>query len=277
MGDNPAYISNVEPAPADGWKRRIVSALASAILPGLGQFLLAAKRRALIYFVFLLFVVLLYWPLRCPKTYVGLICAAWLTLLLPVISVVDALRAKHASLRPASRWWLVILVPVAILVSVFYCNCLFRAAGFRNFSIPSSSMETTIGKGNLLVGDLMAYRHSMPRPYDVVLFRRDKTVWVKRVVAMPGDTIEGKAGEVIVNGKQLSEPYIRHMGTPLPKLFNFGPTTIPASKLFVMGDNRDVSLDSRVPEFGLVDIQDVLGKALYIYRSNRGWRGSNIR
>src|ERR1039457_208330 len=155
MGDNPAYISNVEPAPADGWKRRIVSALASAILPGLGQFLLAAKRRALIYFVFLLFVVLLYWPLRCPKTYVGLICAAWLTLLLPVISVVDALRAKHASLRPASRWWLVILVPVAILVSVFYCNCLFRAAGFRNFSIPSSSMETTIGKGNLLVGDLI--------------------------------------------------------------------------------------------------------------------------
>jgi signal peptidase I len=138
-------------------------------------------------------------------------------------------------------------------------------------------METTIGNGNLLVADLFAYHHSIPSPHEVILFRREKIPFVKRVIAGPGSIIiEGKAGEVLVDGKHLSEPYIQHTGDPLPMLVNFGPTLIPAGKLFVMGDNRDVSYDSRVREFGLVDIRDVLGKPLYTYRSSKGWRGRDI-
>ncbi len=275
-GGLPNYLAQTEPAIEGGSKRRLGAALASAILPGLGQLLLGAKRRALIYFLFLLAIALLYWPFRLPTTYGGLIVLCWLTLLPPVLSTRDSLRAKNHSLPPKSRWWLALFVPLALFVSVLYANCLFRLAGFRNYSVPSSSMETTIGKGNLLVADLFAYRHATPSPNEVVLFRRDKMPFVKRVIAGPASIIEGKAGGVLVDGKRLSEPYVQHTGTPIPALVDFGPVSVPAGKLFVMGDNRDVSYDSRVREFGFVDIKDVLGKPLYIYRSNKGWRGRDI-
>jgi signal peptidase I len=123
---------------------------------------------------------------------------------------------------------------------------------------------------------MVAYRRAMPNPYEVVLFRRGKIPFVKRVIAGPGSTIEGRAGKVFVDGKYLSEDYVRHTGTPVPELVDFGPISIPTGKVFVMGDNRDVSYDSRLPEFGLVDVGDVLGKPLYIYRSNSGWSGRDI-
>lgn len=144
--------------------RRLVSAFASAVLPGFGQLLLGARRRAAIYFISLLVVALLYWPLRLPKTYAGFIAVAWLSFLPALISAWDALRARHQGVPPKSRWWLVLCVPLAGLFSVLYINCLFREAGFRNYSVPSSSMETTIGNGNLLVADMFAYRHSAPSP-----------------------------------------------------------------------------------------------------------------
>jgi signal peptidase I len=274
--DRADNLSQDEPATEKGARRRLGAALASAMVPGLGQLLLGAKRRALVYLISLLVVAFLYWPLRLPRTYSGFIFLGWLTFLPPLIAAADALRAKHQGLQPKSRWWLALFIPVTILFSALYVNILFRAAGFRNYSLPSSSMETTIGNGNLFVADLFAYRRSTPSPYEVILFRRGKTPFVKRVIAGPGSTIEGKAGEVLVDGKRLSEFYVQHTGTPVPVLVDFGPTPIPAGKLFVMGDNRDVSYDSRVQDFGLVDIGDVLGKPLYIYRSSKGWRGRDI-
>lgn len=259
-----------------GSRRRLIAAFASAILPGFGQLLLGAKRRAFIYFISLLVVAFLFWPLRLPKTYAGFIVVGWLSFLPTLISAWDALRVRNNGLLPKSRWWLVLFVPVAIVFSALYINGLFRAAGFRNYSVPSSSMEPTIGNGNLLVADMVAYRRAMPNPYEVVLFRRGKIPFVKRVIAGPGSTIEGRAGKVFVDGKYLSEDYVRHTGTPVPELVDFGPISIPTGKVFVMGDNRDVSYDSRLPEFGLVDVGDVLGKPLYIYRSNSGWSGRDI-
>jgi signal peptidase I len=270
-------ISQIAPAMGKPSRRRLGAALVSAILPGLGQLLLGAKRRALFYFISLLVVALLYWPVRLPTTYGGFIVLVWLTFVPPLMSVRDALRARPYALQPRSRWWLALFIPLALLFSTVYINFLFRAAGFRNYSVPSPSMETTIGNGSLLVADLFAYHHSVPGPYEVILFRRDKIPFVKRVIAGPGSTIEGKESQVLVDGKYLSEPYARHTGAAaLPVLVNFGPTPIPAGKLFVMGDNRDVSYDSRVRDFGLVDISDVLGKPLYIYRSSKGWRGRDI-
>jgi signal peptidase I len=257
-------------------KRRLLAALASAIIPGLGQWLIGARRKAVAYFGCLLLIGMLYWPVRMPKEYWGLIVLVWLSLALFVFATWDAVRSRNSDLSPQSRWWLVVFLPVALLGLALYTNFSFRLSGFRNYSLPSSSMETTIRKGDWFVADMFAYRHSGPRPFEVVVFRRDKTPFVKRVIAGPGSMIEGKAGEVLVDGKHLSEPYAQHTGDPLPVLVNFGPTLIPAGKLFVMGDNRDVSYDSRISEFGLVDVVDVVGKPLYIYRSVNGWIRTDI-
>jgi signal peptidase I len=272
----PDYLPKNDSARETGLERRLGAALASAALPGLGQLILGAKRRAFIYFISLLFLALLYWPLRLPKTYGGFLFSAWLSFPVFLISACNALRAKHYRLPPASRWWMALFIPLAMFFSVLYVNGLFRASGFRNYSVPSSSMESTIGKGNLFVADMFAYRRSRPSPYEVIVFLRGKTHFVKRVIAGPGSTIEGKAGEIFVDGKVLSEPYVRHTAPAPSELDDFGPTLIPPGKLFVMGDNRDLSYDSRVQEFGLVDTRDILGKPLYVYRSSEGWRGRDI-
>jgi signal peptidase I len=84
-------------------------------------------------------------------------------------------------------------------------------------------------------------------------------------------------GNVSLNGTDLNESYVEHTGEPTDDLMNFGPLTIPPHKLFFMGDNRDLSLDSRMPEFGLIDESAVLGKALYIVTPAHDRSGEPLR
>jgi signal peptidase I len=128
-------------------------------------------------------------------------------------------------------------------------------------------MEHTILKGDRVIVDLRQYRASNPKPRDVVIFSKDGTFFIKRVVAVGGDTIEGKDGVIFVNHQRLEEPYAQHLGNAPVELNEFGPVEIPQQHLFVTGDNRDVSRDSRMPEFGLVTEKSITGKALYIIRS----------
>lgn len=92
---------------------------------------------------------------------------------------------------------------------------------------------------------------------------------VKRIIAIGGDTIEGKNRNIMVNGALLKESFIQHTlaANTNPELDTFGPITIPSGKYFVMGDNRDVSLDSRIPDFGLLEDRAIDGRPLYIYWS----------
>lgn len=115
----------------------------------------------------------------------------------------------------------------------------------------------------------------------VVLFEHDGILLMKRVIAIGGDTIEGKDLKVFLNGKLLVESYVQHTGKrPLgaSTLENFRPTTVPPGKLFVAGDNRDYSQDSRDPMFGLVSLEDVRGKPKEIVWSPVAARvGNSIR
>jgi signal peptidase I len=73
----------------------------------------------------------------------------------------------------------------------------------------------------------------------------------------------------VVNGSAVDEPYVQHRGDAPTWMNNFGPFTVPAGELFVLGDNRDISLDSRSPEFGLVAVDSVVGWPLYVFGSDR--------
>ncbi|MFH2123156.1 MAG: signal peptidase I [Pseudomonadota bacterium] len=171
-------------------------------------------------------------------------------------------------------------IVVAVLLALFVRTFIVQA-----FKIPSGSMLPTLQIGDHLLVSKFSYGVRLPvtgtslisrqGPVhgDVVVFRfpRDRSLdYIKRVVAIGGDTIEVRDKQVFLNGKQVENPYAHFtsrdiMSTAAGPRDNFGPVTVPDGKIFVMGDNRDNSYDSRF--WGFVDLQDVLGKALIIYWS----------
>lgn len=134
---------------------------------------------------------------------------------------------------------------------------------FRVATVQGHSMEPTLTDGDhLLVSSVSAHYN---RGDIVVIGYPSDTTLVKRVVAVSGDTIDFdfSAGKVFLNGKELQEDYLKEA---THRWFSDGPTyplTIPAGYVFVMGDNRNDSLDSRSGEIGLVSVQSILGKEVY--------------
>jgi signal peptidase I len=174
---------------------------------------------------------------------------------------------------------MVIALAVAILIKTFLLQA---------FYIPSESMEPTLDVGDRVLVEKVSYRFGSPQRGDVVVFERDLTapsarppqsVWtrigdsfkglfgfptsgnedfIKRVVGIGGDVVEGRAGRVYVNGHRLDESYLPS-GT---QTSTFGPVRVPPRMIFVMGDNRGNSEDSRV--IGPVPVDTIVGKALLI-------------
>jgi signal peptidase I len=208
-----------------------------------------------------------FWPLRLPRFYSGLVALYCIWIVLYLYATCSAqLALPRASQSRPSKWWLLVVIPVGLLTLSLLGRLVTRVAGFRSFSVPSTSMEKTIEQGDYIVADSSS---RSPRRQEVFVFLRNKTFWVKRVMALGGDSIQGKNGAVLVNGQYLEEPYVEHTGKASPWMNNFGPITIPAGELFVMGDNRDVSLDSRSVEFGPVSARSIVGKPLYVFNTGR--------
>ena len=118
-----------------------------------------------------------------------------------------------------------------------------------------------------IVVDRSYYDRHRPEIGDIAVFRREGIWEVKRIIALGGDTMYGRSGLIYRNNQQLWEPYVIHtagFGNPFPNTIDFGPVTIPDSHIFVMGDNRDVSYDSRQPKHGPIYLDAESGRLLYI-------------
>ena len=140
------------------------------------------------------------------------------------------------------------------------------------FVIPSGSMLPTLQIGDYVLVNKFLYTFQPIRRGDIIVFKFPKDEsrdFIKRVIGLPGEILEIQGPQVFINGKPLHEPYAVHTGpVPFPASSDhFGPILIPRGRLFMMGDNRDNSLDSRF--WGLLDKTKVLGKATIIYFSVR--------
>ncbi len=169
------------------------------------------------------------------------------------------------------------------IITALLIALVIRAYVVQAFKIPSGSMIPTLLVGDHLLVNKFIYGIKLPftdkrilvirKPQrgDIIVFKYPEDPsrdFIKRVIAVEGDVVEEKNKVVYVNGQPLSEPYIQHTDrnrNPFEPRDNFGPYIVPKNKLFVMGDNRDQSYDSRY--WGYVDLKDVKGKALIIYWS----------
>lgn len=171
-------------------------------------------------------------------------------------------------------------IGIAILIALF-----IRAYIVQAFKIPSGSMIPTLLIGDHLLVNKFIYGvnlpfsdnkllvFNVPKRGDIIVFKYPEDPsrdFIKRVIGVEGDVIEIKNKQVYVNGVAIKEPYARFTDSyihprQLDPRDNFGPVKVPPGKLFVMGDNRDQSYDSRF--WGFVDLKDVKGKALIIYWS----------
>ena len=167
-------------------------------------------------------------------------------------------------------------VLIALLITTFV---------IKMYKIPSRSMVPTLLVGDQLVVNKFIYgikipyfRNTIipitdPQRGDIIVFiyPKDRSIdFIKRVIGVSGDTIEIKDKKIFINGKVFTDntgiytDKIIYPGSVQPR-DNFGPVTVPKGSLFVLGDNRDESMDSRF--WGFVDLKDVQGKAFIIYWS----------
>ena len=156
---------------------------------------------------------------------------------------------------------------VALALAMF-----IRTFMFQPFKIPSESMVHTLLVGDHLLVNKMVYLFWPVERGDVIVFRypgnRDMD-YVKRAIGLPGDTISMKGRVIFINGKPIDEPYAVYQPDRDEK--GFEPLTVPEGKLFMMGDNRDNSADSRVWKF--LDISEIRGKAFIVHWS---WKGNSF-
>jgi signal peptidase I len=245
--------------------RFFLAALLSAMLPGAGHFLVRRWRKG----VFLLVTVgvwfVTYCWLRLPRTVYGAILPILALVGLCVFATWDvAYSGKHDRKKP-SQWWLAVLLPVALYAATVLGNLALRAAGFRLFSVPAASMAPAIPQGSRVIADSPYYGNKRLQHGEIIVFvspHDPQLLLVKRVIAVSGESIKVEGETVLIDGKVIAEPYVRFEGSPneLPWVV---PTILPEGKLFVMGDNRSFSFDSRYKEFGLVDVSAVRGKVIY--------------
>lgn len=132
--------------------------------------------------------------------------------------------------------------------------------------VDGSSMEPSLHNEELLIVSRLAYKLSSPKTGDIIVFYLPLDPgqeYIKRVIGLPGDTVEINGRQVYVNQQLLDEPYIA------ARTISTGTWAVPEGQLFVMGDNRNNSSDSRA--WGTVPLADVVGKALVVYWPPESW------
>lgn len=176
-------------------------------------------------------------------------------------------KQKKSKLREAISFMTPIVV--ALIIAIFLKTCIFA-----NIVIPTDSMLNTIQEGDRIIASRLAYINDEPQRYDIIIFKYpdDETqLFAKRIIALPGETIEVKNGIVYITDKNGNKSTARtDFITNCIPTGNFGPYTVPLGSYFVMGDNRNDSWDSRYWDNKTVKKGKIIGKVKFRYFPNPG-------
>lgn len=156
-----------------------------------------------------------------------------------------------------------IIIWVIELAAVILLTYVIVAFGLVRISMIGESMSPTLADGNSIIVNKMVYRFSSPKRFDVVVFKQNGSEHsyynIKRVIGLPGETVQIKDGEIYIDGEKLEEEY------DFDAISNGGlaneAITLDSKEYFVLGDNRNASEDSRYANIGLIIKDDIVGKA----------------
>lgn len=176
----------------------------------------------------------------------------------------DVLNGSEDSQKQKNKLkeWRDLLITAIIALAVAF---LINTFVFSFIEVNKTSMMPTFEDMNVVFLNKTAYWFDGPESGDVVVFHRKdlkgaEINYIKRVIGVPGDTIEIKDGKVYRNGVELDEPYIAE------NTRGEQTAVVPEGKYFVMGDNRNVSLDSKSPSIGFVDKNEIIGKVFFKFK-----------
>ncbi len=209
---------------------------------------------------------------------------------LGVTTVLDDPPVDSSGSRRSETWSFLKELPF-LIIGALIVAVLVKSFLIQVFWIPSGSMEETLQIGDRVIVNKLAYRLGDPGRGDVVVFepetfesesivtkvsrnllesiglRTPESDLIKRVIGLPGETIEVKDNQIYINEAPLTEPYLAQ-GI---RMNDFGPELVPVDSYFVMGDNRSSSRDSRV--FGAIDGHRIVGRAFSVVWPPGRWGG----
>ena len=283
-------------------RRPWLAALLSLICLGLGQLYNGEWRRAAgFFFAYLAIDVAAAVILHAPTPDFVLLVLMFVLLAasvgLRIGGAVDAFRRARGigamTLRRFQRGW--VYVAALAVVAVIEIAIVPRSPAWRSYSIPSTSMMPTLDRGDYILAEHDYFQRHSARRGDLVIFRfpANRSIdYVKRVVALPGDRVALRNGEVYVNGVRLERQRVADLVSPeaklpIPQFIEVSPDgrrypvldagadgrdtmaeiTVPAGRYFVLGDYRTHSVDSRDPLVGLVPASDLLDRPYLIFWS----------
>ena len=266
----------------DQTKRRnpVISFLLSIILPGLGHVYNGRLGEGILFFFGLWLIFFVVGLSGLIFSLSGLIC--WIAIvivgyiLIATLAAIEATRMKETALKRYNKWY--VYCCIVLLANIGFAPVIIKIQhdflGVKAFKMPASSMRPALEEGDHFIAKLEKYGDRVPRRGDIIIFPypedRSKD-FIKRVIGLPGERIEIKDKVVFINDERLQDQWGAHESNVIfpsnvaPR-DNFGPVDIPEGAVFVLGDNRDYSHDSRF--WGYVETKDIEGKAGFIYWSN---------